>query len=148
MAGLLVEAMRASEAPASQFERLALPVEGPVTAEHLLAAEQAGRAADAVVPLPPLSDFASGPLGLHTPIAELLAVPAAADVIATHLPQLRQTELITAVATASIHGLAATVPIPHATLTAVADDLASLNPPPTKDDHDQYPNSHHGADRE
>ncbi len=154
LAGLLVEAMRASEAPASQFERLALPVEGPVTAEHLLAAEQAGRAADAVVPLPPLSDFTSGPLGLHTPIAELLAVPAAADVIATHLPQLRQTELITAVATASIHGLAATVPIPHTTLTAVADELAALadsateDPPTTKDDHDQSPTSRHGARRE
>ncbi len=154
LVGLLVEAMRAGEAPASQFKRLGLPVEGPVAADHLLAAEQSGRAADAVVPLPPLSDFASGPLGLHTPIAELLAVPAAADVIATHLPQLRQTELITAVAGASIHGLAATVPIPHTTLTAVADDLASLAnsktkaPPQTKDDHDQYPNSHHGADRE
>jgi hypothetical protein len=81
-------------------------------------------------------------------------VPAAADVIATHLPQLRQTELITAGAGASIHGLAATVPIPHATLSAVADDLASLahstikTPPTTKDDHDQYPNGHHGAYRE
>lgn len=147
MAQLLVEALRASDAPASQYERLGLPAEGPVTAEHLLAEQQAGRAADAIVPLPPLDDFSAGTYGLHTPIVELLAVPAAAAVIAEHLPQLHQTELITAVAGTSIHELAASVPIPYRTLAAVADDLAALAPPPLKDDHDQSPNGRAGTHR-
>ena len=40
MAGLLVDLMRDSEAPPSQFERLGLPAEGPVGREHLLVERQ------------------------------------------------------------------------------------------------------------
>lgn len=40
MAGLLAAAMRANHAPASQFERLGLPAEGEIHAEHLLIKRQ------------------------------------------------------------------------------------------------------------
>ena len=36
MANLLVDLMRANDAPASQFERMGLPVQGPIEDSHLL----------------------------------------------------------------------------------------------------------------
>lgn len=139
MAGLMVELMRATEAPKSQFERMGLPFDGPITADHLLAGEQADRANAAIAPLPPLSEFAAGKVGLDTPIAELLAIPEAAEVLDRRLPQLQQTELITAVADLSIYRFAASTPIPRETLAALADDLATIAPPTTKDHHDERP---------
>ncbi len=35
MAGLLVDLLRRTEAPPGQYERLGVPAEGPVTAQHL-----------------------------------------------------------------------------------------------------------------
>ncbi|GAA3100600.1 arylsulfatase A-like enzyme [Kribbella aluminosa] len=40
LAGLMVDLMRANDAPPEQYERLGLPLEGPVLAEHLLIKDQ------------------------------------------------------------------------------------------------------------
>ncbi|GAA3630315.1 sulfatase [Microlunatus ginsengisoli] len=126
MIELLVTLMRANEAPESQFVRLGLPAIGAVGSQHLLVSRQADRAAEAAEPLPPLESFASGDLGLDTPLHELLANPAAAHVITTHLPALRHNEMINMIAGSSIYQIAAVVPVPHRTLSAVADELAAL----------------------
>ena len=126
MIELLVGLMRANEAPASQFERLGLPATGQVTHDHLLVARQRDRAEEAAEPLPPLDSFPSGAFGLETPLQDLLANPAAAHVITTHLPALRHNEMINMIAGSSIYQIAAVVPVPHRTLSAVADELAAL----------------------
>ncbi|MET8208896.1 sulfatase [Streptomyces sp. NPDC005373] len=74
MAGLLVDVMRAADAPAEQYLRLGLPQEGPVTEEHLLARKQRAEleAAAAADPLDP-ADFPEGPRSVHTPIRDLFA---------------------------------------------------------------------------
>ena len=126
MIELLVRLMRENEAPVSQFERLGLPAVGEVGAQHLLVARQASRAAEAAESLPPLESFAAGVLSLQTPLHELLANPAAAHVITTHLPALRHNEMINMIAGSSIYEIAAVVPVPTRTLSAVADELAAL----------------------
>ncbi|MGX1560972.1 hypothetical protein [Streptomyces sp. NPDC055506] len=60
MAILLVDLMRASDAPPSQYERLGLPDDGPVTDTHLLVREQRHQAEQAAEPLPRPEDFPAG----------------------------------------------------------------------------------------
>ncbi len=127
MIDLMLAAMRANEAPASQYERLGLPTEGPARAEHLLVAEQADQAARAAEPLPALDSFPRGELGLGTPLDQLLAAPRAADVLSRRLPSLQQTELVNLVGGASLYDIAAVTPIDPDTLTAVAIELAALS---------------------
>ena len=131
MATLLVELMRANHSPASQYQRLGLPSSGGVTAEHLLVRTQADQAAEAARPLPPITDFPTGELNLAVPLVELMSHPAAAAVLNRHLPALRNTELLTVLAGTSVYELAATTPIPVATLTAVAEDLAGFDADPS-----------------
>jgi hypothetical protein len=127
MATLLVELMRANHSPASQYQRLGLPSTAGVTAEHLLVRAQAEQATEAARPLPPITDFPTGQLNLSVPLVELMSHPAAAAVLNRHLPALRHTELLTVLAGTSVYELAASTPIPLATLTAVAEDLAGLD---------------------
>ncbi|MER5389518.1 hypothetical protein [Saccharopolyspora sp. NPDC002686] len=53
MAKLLVGLLRDTEAPASQYERLGLPVDGPVENQHLLVRAQQNQAEATAVALPP-----------------------------------------------------------------------------------------------
>jgi arylsulfatase A-like enzyme len=57
MAQLLVDEMRANDAPAEQFDRLGLPVTGPVGSEHLLVAAQWELSQRALTPAPRREDF-------------------------------------------------------------------------------------------
>jgi arylsulfatase A-like enzyme len=50
LAGLMVDLMRANDAPAEQYERLGLPATGPVLSEHLLIKEQWEQAQQALQP--------------------------------------------------------------------------------------------------
>ncbi|MFC0681514.1 sulfatase-like hydrolase/transferase [Lysobacter korlensis] len=86
MAGLLVEAMRQNSAPPSQFERLGLPVEGPVGKEHLLVErqwEQVQRGLGGVVPA---DEFEAVHPGVHTPIVELMAEEATREALVAVIP--------------------------------------------------------------
>ena len=52
MATLLVDMMRDSDAPPEQYQRLGLPAEGPVTAEHLLIEKQWDQVQRGLTPAP------------------------------------------------------------------------------------------------
>src|SRR5699024_7046832 len=86
MAGLLVELMRANEAPAEQFQRLGLPASGPVHPEHLLLGREQER-----VPAPAdaqlLDALARTWLGTRT-VRDLLADPTAKKQLRTVLGDL------------------------------------------------------------
>ncbi|MFD7919133.1 sulfatase [Streptomyces sp. NPDC059740] len=93
MATLLVEQMRALDAPADQFARLGLPASGPVTAEHLLTRSQLPQVQGADRPLPLAGDFppaTASPAGVSvaTPLRDLLAVPGGREALARHLPHV------------------------------------------------------------
>lgn len=81
MTALLLEMLRAADAPLGQYERLGLPVEGPATAEHLLIHDQLPQADASRQPPPRAEDFPTGPLSVHVPLRDLLAHPAAAKVL-------------------------------------------------------------------
>ncbi|MGR7001688.1 hypothetical protein ACU686_32740 [Yinghuangia aomiensis] len=80
--GLLLDAMRAADAPAEQYARLGLPQQGPAGNEHLLARvhrAQAEAAADAE-PLD-AADFPTGPRSVNAPLRDLFADEAAVAVL-------------------------------------------------------------------
>lgn len=82
MAGLLRDAMVASDAPPSQFERIGLPASGEVTAEHLLVRAQFETARGAMEPVPPAAEFEIGDgVGVLTPLEILLGDEAQAAVL-------------------------------------------------------------------
>lgn len=90
MADLLVELMRASDAPADQYERLGLPTEGPVTAEHLLIDAQWRQVTAASAPLPPAAEFprpAEGP-SVHAPLRALLDDPRTESLLRDRAPRM------------------------------------------------------------
>ncbi|MEZ0164395.1 sulfatase [Kineococcus sp. LSe6-4] len=123
MAELLCRVMRESQAPASQFQRLGLPVEGDPGTEHLLVRAQADRAAAVLEPLPALAELPGGDL-LETPLAQLVTDPALRAVLERHVPSLVQTELVAVPAGASLLSMARTAVLTAQQLRAVADDLA------------------------
>ncbi|MBV2355407.1 sulfatase [Streptomyces sp. J2-1] len=132
MAGLLVELMRAADAPESQFERLGLPVAGPVGTEHLLARAQYALVLASGEVLPPESAFAPpapGRFGVTTPLGELLAHGPARAAVLRHLPLVANSAFARSVAEQSPYGLAARTPGISATeLRALEGELAELGP--------------------
>lgn len=70
MATLLVDAMRAADAPPSQFERLGLPVAGPVGPEHLLVAAQWPQVEASARPVAAAAEFPADSV-VHRPLADL-----------------------------------------------------------------------------
>jgi hypothetical protein len=126
MVRLLAELMHASDAPASQFARLGLPVDTLPTEEHLLVRRQAERAAAALELLPPLAHFHAGGSVLEIPILELLQDPDRRTVIERHLPHLVATELVNIPAQLTLYQIARVTPIPLATLRALAEELAPV----------------------
>ncbi|WP_406465324.1 sulfatase [Streptomyces sp. NBC_00111] len=128
MAGLMVGLMRANDAPASQYERLGLPAEGPVTTEHLLVRAQRDRAQRAAQPLPRAEDYPAGRLSLRTPLKALIAEPVAVEVLRRHLPGVVDSELLQLLdATPLIDVAAMAGPLfPPASLRLVAEELSGL----------------------
>jgi len=126
MLRLLVRLLRDNDAPASQFERLGLPVDGDPTTDHLLVRAQRGQAQAAAQPLPPLEDFASGAFGLGTPIPDLLAHPLTREVLRRHVPQLTHTETLGMLGDVTLYRLAAMISTPVPTLQRIATELAAI----------------------
>ncbi|QAY71638.1 hypothetical protein [Xylanimonas protaetiae] len=136
MATMLVEQMRAADAPPSQFECLGLPAEGQVTAEHLLTEPQRHLVEASMHPFPRLADVTSRFPDLVRPLGELLDDPKARDVVLEYLPWLRNETFAHRSAGTSIYPLAA------ATLGITADMVealgTALTPTPARPD-----GSHH-----
>jgi hypothetical protein len=126
MLRLLTRLMRESEAPASQYQRLGIPIDGEPGPEHLLVRAQADRAAATAEQLPPLDDLPAADL-LTAPLVQLLADPRVRDVVGRHVPSLVQNELISVSPAASLHGMARTAVIPVAALRAIGAELAALS---------------------
>ncbi|MBM7054305.1 hypothetical protein [Streptomyces durocortorensis] len=128
MAPLLVELMRATDAPPSQYERLGLPAGGPVGQEHLLARAQAAQAGESAEPLPRADDYPAGRLTLRTPVKALISDPVAVEVLRRHLPGLVDSELLQVVGATPLIDLVALAggELSPAGLREVAEELAAL----------------------
>ncbi|MGW0246268.1 sulfatase [Nocardia goodfellowii] len=128
MATLLVNLMRANEAPRSQYERLGLPAEGPIGDEHLLVRSQREQAELSAMPLPNPEDFPPGRFSLRTPVQTLLADPIAVEVLRRHLPGITHSEMLQSLGPLPLIDLAAMAAgrLPAAALQQVAAALADL----------------------
>ncbi|MFJ9522305.1 sulfatase [Kitasatospora sp. NPDC101801] len=94
MANLLVELLRESDAPPSQYERLGLPAVGPVGPEHLLVRAQREHATRTAAPLPRPEDYPQGRFSLRTPVFALISDPVAVEVMRRHLPGIVDSEFL------------------------------------------------------
>ena len=127
MATHLVELMRATDAPPSQYQRLGLPPTGPVTADHLLARTQRELVRAATEPMPPAAEFGGAKPNVTIGLGELLAAPATREVVVRHLPMLRDPEFAREVERLSPWQLGVMTPgIRVATLRSLNADLAAL----------------------
>lgn len=88
MVGLLVDEMRANDAPAEQFERLGLPESGPVDESHLLVHAQWAEAVNSRRAPVAAAEFPLGRVHVNMPISALLADAAALAVLRRHLGAL------------------------------------------------------------
>ncbi len=133
MAALLVDLLRASDAPESQYQRLGLPPEGPVTAEHLLTRVQRPQAELGLQPPPRPEDYPAGPRSVHTPIARLLADPEAEKIVRGVFGPLLDGPFAAVLTQLSLLHVAATVTgmLPRERLRSLADQLAALPEPAT-----------------
>jgi len=125
MIRLLVEQMRAAEAPASQYVRLGLPEHGEPGPEHLLVRRQAQRAAATAEPLPP-AHLLPAPELLKLGLAELLAILGARRALETHVPGLVATELVAMPAGVTMLDLAGAATVTAAQLVDLSAALAEL----------------------
>ncbi|MFI6316764.1 sulfatase [Nonomuraea sp. NPDC050556] len=128
MAELLVGLMRECDSPRSQFERLGLPYEGPVTEEHLLVRAQREIAVAAGEPLPKPGDYPEGRFSLRTPVAALLSDPVAVEVLRRHVPGVVDSELLQMLGATPLIDLAAMAGgmLPTPQLRLIAEELAEL----------------------
>jgi hypothetical protein len=77
----LVELMRDSDAPESQYERLGLPATGDPDDSHLLVRQQFHQVLASTAPLPDPADFRSDGLGVNSTLGTLMGDPAARTMI-------------------------------------------------------------------
>jgi arylsulfatase A-like enzyme len=124
MAGLLVEAMRAADAPRSQYERLGLPLEGEVTAEHLLARAHAERAGEMAVAMPAREELPGADL-LQRPLLELASASGAREALAREVPGVVHTEAVNVPAGMSLFDMAVAGLVSVAQLRRVGEALAA-----------------------
>jgi len=134
IASLLVELMRANDAPADQFLRLGLPVEGEVGPEHLLVGEQWPQVESSRRPLPAVGEFPESELGVLTPVARLLAHPGAAAIVRRHAPRLADLAVWEDLETLTLYRAATMTSrcLRWEQLEAIAAELRQLQPPPRR----------------
>lgn len=80
MCNALVDLLKRSDSPRSQFERLGLPAERPVGKDHLACDRQKPEST-----FLPAGHFPAGMPSVHTPIADLLADPRTRAILEQHL---------------------------------------------------------------
>jgi len=127
MLRLLAELLHASDAPASQFERLGLPAEGEPAAEHLLVRAQAERAAALAEPMPELEALPARDL-LSQPLLALLNDPGIRLLLDEVFPTTTHTELVALSPQLSPIDLARFGQIPAPALHDLAERLHELRP--------------------
>jgi arylsulfatase A-like enzyme len=129
MAQALVTAMREAQAPVSQFERLGLPPDGDVGPEHLLCARQRAQVVGSRAPVPSPDAFPHSSLSVHSKVADLLADPRAAAVLARHCRAVTVGPFGEVCGEISLYRAAAAMigVLPWDRLALVADDLAQLD---------------------
>jgi len=110
MIHLLVEAMRDTDAPADQYERLGLPYKGEVTREHLLVERQWAAASNASMRAARLQDFPDDALVRATPVADLLQDERRRAIVTEVLPQLTRGSLLDFVGSEPLVTAAAAIP--------------------------------------
>ncbi|MGW4382455.1 sulfatase [Kitasatospora sp. NPDC004531] len=128
MAGLLVDLLRETDAPPSQYLRLGLPADGPVTEEHLLVRAQREQAERFAEPLPRPEGFPQGRLSLRTPVGALISDPVAAEVLRRYLPGFLDSEFLQFLRSTPLIDVAALAGgrLPSGALHQVAEELAAL----------------------
>ncbi|GGD29603.1 sulfatase [Microbacterium faecale] len=124
MASLLVEAMRRNDAPSSQFERLGLPADGPVTTEHLLARAHRNRVLAQTDPRPRTDECVAADV-LETPLLQALQDPRVRDVVRRHAPGLVDSELVELPPAATLMSIAGRAGIGREALLALDRDLTA-----------------------
>ena len=110
MAQMLVDLMRASEAPAEQFARLGLPAQGPVTDAHLLVARQWPQVEAGQRQALRSSDFPPGALVASLTVGELMQRPGARELLAGVLPEPGNSFMAYILGTKTLVEVAATMP--------------------------------------
>ncbi|WP_193106981.1 sulfatase [Brachybacterium sp. FME24] len=125
MAQRLVEAMRATEAPTSQYERLGLPLEGDVTSVHLLAREHAQRGQEMAVPMPAAEELPASEL-LTAPLVELAGTTRGRAILESEVPAVVQTEPVSLPSGMSLYDLAVSGAISTAQLRRVGEALDAV----------------------
>ncbi|MDZ8201215.1 sulfatase [Microbacterium sp. SSW1-59] len=128
MATLLVEQLRAADAPSSQYERLGLPETGEVGEAHLLAARQAPRAREAAAALPTRERVARDAPGLLAPLGDLPAEAFDDPVVARRAPMLADPAFRRDHADASVYDLALTHPMITADALEAVGDVVRRTP--------------------
>jgi arylsulfatase A-like enzyme len=125
MLGLLRELMLENDAPESQFARLGIPREGVLGAEQLMVARSARADGVGRRAVPSVESFPASEPGLTTPLAQLLADPNTARIVARHLPYLTNSEMVNLDLDASLYRVAVDAWVPRETLSALAEELSA-----------------------
>ncbi|WP_106815144.1 sulfatase [Microbacterium timonense] len=125
MARLMVELMRAGDAPASQYVRLGLPVEGDVGPEHLRAGADHERALRTAEAIPRRHELQAADL-LSRPLAQLLSDAELGEVVARHAPDVVNTEMVGLPRGGDLLSMAGRAAIDAETLRALDADLARV----------------------
>ncbi|BDZ40177.1 sulfatase [Microbacterium suwonense] len=127
MAQLLVEAMRAAEAPAEQYTRLGLPETGDVTTDHLVLAEQ--RMPESDVPADDLAALRASAVGIRT-VRELRADPHALAVMRAVLGPIVDGPLPDEALEMTLLDIATVTVgmVPMEAVRAIADQLGAAQP--------------------
>jgi arylsulfatase A-like enzyme len=128
MARLLVDQLRAADAPPEQYVRLGLPETGNVGEEHLLVRKQWPQVESSRQRPLRREDFPAGPASVNIPIRELLADPQAMVVLRRHAPGLLDGPLTTIANDLTLLEIAAFAIglLPSDLLRTIAADLAAV----------------------
>lgn len=125
MLALLVDLLHESDAPASQYERLGLPLDGAPGRPHLRAAQDRERAQGFLESLPELDEI-EHPEVAEASLLELLTDRDVRRVVERRVPWLATTELVTAGMGMSLLTLARTGAITAADFRETTADIARL----------------------
>jgi hypothetical protein len=121
---LMAELMHESDAPRSQFDRLGIPFEGPITENNLLVHDQMSRALEMAEPLP--KEFVDIPV-LNKPLSELEEDFVVRPIIEKLVPSWTHTEFVTVSSQLTLLDAAKMGILPADVLSTVVDAVQNTN---------------------
>jgi hypothetical protein len=130
MIRLMVELMRANDAPVEQFERLGLPAIGAPTTAHLVLAADRAQVIAALSPLPSRDSLRALSPDIDVPFSVLLKRPETSAVIERMFPGLSTSDVVQAAADMSLFEVATMLPndINGNDLRDLLRELARIDP--------------------